>query len=530
MYKTLHQVPKVSTIEGFHNVQDTSPGPQGVHNRGIPLYHFLVRLYSILLPGLNCSTVIVYSLRGGKISPLGILVDATYSVIISIQVTELREKAAQYRHRAESSQLSSLRLLRLRQDQRDLLERASISSSTLSSSTSHPSGSSSACSSDSSSRSGNRSPPVEPEGDVHLEDVEEESGDLSSQEDESNEPALNRNANNNLPEGVDDYPHVEHPHSPQPAPTETPAYEGRVPTPILQEASDERLQYRHHLNRTTPSVGGLLVSPVKPPYPSSSPKYRKDMKSRAPIFPSPGQESQPAKQRFTSGDDHPGPIHDPKIRSSKPSPLRPATTGFSKPVSQGRPTLLTYSPPRTHSHSATSKLRSGGAFRKLTFDSLRDPAHSQHKRDLQASHGRKQAASSFQSCETCGALLKSSAGVTGSGKPAARVLLSKGRDHSKPQVGDPLAATLSSSRLAHRSSLLSKHSHCSVPHTTGIHGQSPKLADFRRPTAVGQPDRDADELSLSSLSLSSCSVASEVLRRAQKRRDNFWMQPRTMAT
>ena len=28
----------MSTIEGFHCTQDTSPGPQGVHNRGVPLY------------------------------------------------------------------------------------------------------------------------------------------------------------------------------------------------------------------------------------------------------------------------------------------------------------------------------------------------------------------------------------------------------------------------------------------------------------------------------------------------------------
>ena len=28
----------MSTIEGFHRIQDTSPGPQCVHNRGVPLY------------------------------------------------------------------------------------------------------------------------------------------------------------------------------------------------------------------------------------------------------------------------------------------------------------------------------------------------------------------------------------------------------------------------------------------------------------------------------------------------------------
>ena len=38
VYRTLYQVPKVSTIEGFHCIQDTSPGHQGVHNRVVPLF------------------------------------------------------------------------------------------------------------------------------------------------------------------------------------------------------------------------------------------------------------------------------------------------------------------------------------------------------------------------------------------------------------------------------------------------------------------------------------------------------------
>ena len=38
VFRTLHQVPKVSAIEEFHCIQDTSPGPQDVHNRGVPLH------------------------------------------------------------------------------------------------------------------------------------------------------------------------------------------------------------------------------------------------------------------------------------------------------------------------------------------------------------------------------------------------------------------------------------------------------------------------------------------------------------
>ena len=47
------QVPKVSTIEGFQCILDTSAGPQGVHNRGAPLY--------MCLRTVHCGTVHVYS-------------------------------------------------------------------------------------------------------------------------------------------------------------------------------------------------------------------------------------------------------------------------------------------------------------------------------------------------------------------------------------------------------------------------------------------------------------------------------------
>ena len=38
VYRAQHQVPKVCTMEGFHCIQDIAPGPQGVHNGGAPLY------------------------------------------------------------------------------------------------------------------------------------------------------------------------------------------------------------------------------------------------------------------------------------------------------------------------------------------------------------------------------------------------------------------------------------------------------------------------------------------------------------
>ena len=68
--------------------------------------------------------------------------------------------------------------------------------------------------------------------------------------------------------------------------------EGHVPTPELRKSVPGQ-QSRHHLDTTTPSGGGLLISPSKSevrggrgvvksaelPYPPVSPKYRCDMKT-----------------------------------------------------------------------------------------------------------------------------------------------------------------------------------------------------------------------------------------------------------
>ena len=44
----------MSTIEGFHCIQDTLQGPQGVHSRGDPLYYNeLLLMWSV--PDLNFS-------------------------------------------------------------------------------------------------------------------------------------------------------------------------------------------------------------------------------------------------------------------------------------------------------------------------------------------------------------------------------------------------------------------------------------------------------------------------------------------
>ena len=86
--------------------------------------------------------------------------------------------------------------------------------------------------------------------------------------------------------------------------------EGRVPTPELRKSIPGQ-QSRHHLDTTTPSGGGLLISPTKPevggdrgvakpvelPYPPLSPKYRRDMRSNVPIYPPPPLEVGNGRQK-----------------------------------------------------------------------------------------------------------------------------------------------------------------------------------------------------------------------------------------
>ena len=65
---------------------------------------------------------------------------------------------------------------------------------------------------------------------------------------------------------------------------------GRVPTPTLSETSSaDQFRIRHHLDRTTPSVNGILIPVTEDhaPFPTISPKFRRDMLSTAPIYPAP---------------------------------------------------------------------------------------------------------------------------------------------------------------------------------------------------------------------------------------------------
>ena len=153
--------------------------------------------------------------------------------------------------------------------------------------------------------------------------------------------------------------------------------EGRVPTPELRKSIPGQ-QSRHHLDTTTPSGGGLLISPSKPevggdrsvvksvelPYPPVSPKYRRDMRSKVPIHPPLPREVGNGRQKgatpvvtneapHQSVSDNLGPRSVPTPSSGSPYHAhcvpRPSTIPHSKPTHN-----LTCAPPSQPSHSHTT--------------------------------------------------------------------------------------------------------------------------------------------------------------------------------
>ena len=234
---------------------------------------------------------------------------------------------------------------------------------------------------------------------------------------------------------------------------------------------------------------GLLLSPLKLPYPPTSPKYRKDMRSTAPIHPSPKPsrfESVGTRLVLPKTD----PVQSTTHHLSKPMPTTSKTT--VPPCSQ-----LPRCPP---GNSSSPKLTTAGATRKLQF-------------------GHSGPSALEQSCETCGAWLRSSSARLPQTHPSyAARQASRGKSaptrvpSHKPAVHTSLTQPYQS-----LSGMLPKPVYNAT--TRPNHTYATHLAEFKRPT------RDIDECSLSSVSLSNCSVASDLLRRAQERRDHFWTQP-----
>lgn len=238
----------------------------------------------------------------------------------------------------------------------------------------------------------------------------------------------------------------------------------RRPTPDLK-GREEQWGQRHHLNLTTP-LANALFSPSKEAHEHKvartgpvSPKYRRDMKSRAPIFPTDAAQSESVIAHGVSHQASGGGVHKEAIGKSGVKKLK--VQHAPKPVSLDQEKLQQKN---YHLSSSTKKGR---------------PSKSAYIRQTQ----------NGPMCTVCEVNL------------------------------DPLAAAAQRTRTA------APHptQHVSARRTLYTEDGSPQL---RRPALrEGGGGRDSPDLeSVSSLSMTSCSVASEVLERARQRRDHFWAE------
>ncbi len=395
--------------------------------------------------------------------------------------------------------------------------------------------------------------------------------------------------------------------------------EGRVPTPELRKSVPGQ-QRRHHLDITTPSGGGILISPSKPevggdrgvvrsvklPYPPVSPKYRRDMKSKVPIFPPPPREVGNGRQKAAAPVvssttyeappqsvvlDNLGPRNVPTSSTGPPYHAhcvpRPApTVPHSKPTHSAQPSQPSH-PHTTHKSQAHKtapisvhvpqpkkmtvkphQTSYSSPVRKLLFDShSKQPSASQprtqhttqkfvssssqqyksHAKTFALSSARS-SHSNVKSCETCGSHLRSpnvlGGGTLGVGHPGRM-----GAPTNLSQIHHERASALQASRQPSQLQVNEIRSKL-ASHSIDPRGAPTNFDDYHQPpdSGLGSSDRrgrreggqrsssgldgrrgggrrEVDELSLSSLSLSSCSVASDMLEKARERRDRFWTQP-----
>lgn len=336
---------------------------------------------------------------------------------------------------------------------------------------------------------------------------------------------------------------------------------GRVPTPVLRRSASPT---RHHLDLTTPSENGLLFpsSAMPPlPYPQVSPKFRRDMRSTAPVNPL----SDASVTRLI------------KNTRNAPRPVLEEVSSVPKHIPASS------SPHHAHCVPSGSTVAGNGReksphhhVRKLDFDRLIPATKSAPKRS-QPLHSSQPAAKSAHippktrptashsrplSCLACGTclqpgLLAPPSAVTGPGGGRTKVgsfappgfnprsaltsvqqqrnVKVQGTTHSG--AGRPVSQQLKSSHRSREilgSESLKRHVRSCTPPLYGANTYAPShegggplhrhhSATMRNPPAAFAPQNcEVDNLSLSSMSLSGCSVASEILKKAKNRRDHFW--------
>ena len=410
-----------------------------------------------------------------------------YYATIHVQVLELRRLAAAYRYRAESTHFGQIHLADI-EGEEDAEESASTGSScsvcyqqqrqpnTTPPPRSHNANSQPTRSHDpiipatkpqtgpppmksKAPPTGSHGPPLTGSHEPPTRSHDSPSGPHDPQDDSDSSCSTNTNSTHQHtePPTGQDLPHDKYEEA------KHDRLQGRLPTPELKVMPPVR-KIRHHLDRTTPCRGAILTSPpkevrhgwnpededeeedplIEPTVPAGVtkilPRYRRDMTSRAPIYPS-----------------HTTHIVDQEDRSPQ---KKPSTSNKRRIVQRNLHTTHTRVPRRKTATMTNRKI-------KVTEDDNLE-------------------------CSFCGSSLH------------------------RP--------------LNKNSHLMSENKPLAVHRAGTTHPAMPTTIAPQRPQKAHIPLSQQQPLSGSLLSLSSCSVASEVLQRAQHRKATFWNQRETTAT
>lgn len=247
--------------------------------------------------------------------------------------------------------------------------------------------------------------------------------------------------------------------------------QGRLPTPELKEIPPAR-KIRHHLDRTTPCKGAILTSPPKKVYHGWNPEEEDEDPLTDPVHTIP-----PGVTKIL-----------PRYRRDMTScvPIYPSHTTHTTDHQERQPNITIRKKPGATSNRKTVTKQHGNLHKTQT-------QVSSQKTTTAASRKVKVTENDDLECSFCGSPLR---------QPTHKRLITDNRPLAMHKIGTAQPTTKAPQQLRKTPQLpLSQH-----------------LSQQQKP------------LSGSLLSLSSCSVASEVLQRAQHRKATFWNQKGTTAT
>ena len=359
-----------------------------------------------------------------------------------------------------------------------------------------------------------------------------------------------------------------------PPPADPDGDNGRVPTPVLRETSE---QMRHHLDRTTPTSGSILTSPPLPAFlrqlrtatssktagrtTGKQPKVGVRTCTSSSKSAGVSREGKTASKPWSSGlylsHGSPKLKRDPSLvssvtgdpRSSSHRPTLPKS--ITSHPSKVHPSHLSTLPPSTHHRlmthpspppsmisslfSTTSDPSSTGAVKKLDYgtSSRAKTANAVRFPQSEHSHPHTHVGATSIRCDICGAWLQKSQGLSTCTQHARtngylrtdmqRSHASQGVNSSTHQYRGPVTQL---SRPHSFASHMGAHSTPQESNSNILPEPQPKGTTSPVPPQKQTPPfKEADELSISSLSLSGCSVASDLLKKARERREKFWTQP-----